>query len=73
MSEQRRKLGRRLDDLLEVVEHEQCVVVANVLGQFLGSADRSCDRRENERPRANRPTAQADTQRLPKFDLGSEG
>ena len=41
--EQLRELGRRLHHLLEVVEQQQQLALADVLGQFLLGAERLCD------------------------------
>ena len=56
-AEERRELGRRLDHLLEVVEQEQQLALADVLGETVLGAERLGDRLGDERGIAERGEA----------------
>ena len=62
--EQRRELGRCLDHLLEVVEHEQQLPLADVLGEAVLGAERLGDRLRDERGVAERREADPEDARL---------
>ena len=53
------ELGSRVDDLLEVVEHEERVAVAQVPVQVVSGAERLGDRAGDERWIAHRPRAES--------------
>jgi hypothetical protein len=46
--EQRRQRRRGFDDLLQVVEEEQELLVAQVIGELAGNTERGCNRRLDE-------------------------
>ena len=62
--EERRELGRRLDHLLQVVEEEQHLALADVLGEAVLGAERLGDRLRDERGVAQGGEADPEDARL---------